>query len=357
MADNDSNFIDPKLIPRRTLPSGESIPGIGMGTFGSDKYTSAEVSAAVAGAIRAGYRLFDCASVYGNEDLIGVVFEDAFKKGTVKREELFITSKVWNDMHGKGDVLLSLAKTLRDLRLDYIDAYLVHWPFPNYHSPGCDGDARNPDSVPFSADQFMKTWRQMEHLADMGLARYIGMSNMTIPKLRAVLPQCRIKPAVIEMELHPGFQQPELFDYCVKQGIQIIGYCPLGSPNRPERDKTPDDVIDTELPEVAAAAAAHGIHPVLVCLKWAVRHGHIPIPFSVHEKNYIANLRSVTEDPLTDAEMKAIAAADKNCRLVKGQVFLWEGAGGWEDLWDIGKDSAVIQKLPYNYYPAFMIKE
>ncbi|GHT79463.1 aldehyde reductase [Spirochaetia bacterium] len=338
----DRNGIDPARIPGRTLSTGETIPGIGMGTFGSDRFGPAEVSAAVAGAIHCGYRFFDCAAVYGNEDLIGTVFEEAFVSGAVKREELFITSKVWNDMHGKGDVLLSLAKTLRDLRLDYVDAYLVHWPFPNYHAPGCDGDARNPDSVPFSAGQFMETWKQMERLADMGLVRNIGISNMTIPKLEAVLPLCRIKPVVIEMELHPGFQQPELFNYCVKRGIQPIGYCPIGSPNRPERDKTAEDSIDTELPEVAVAAKAHGIHPALVCLKWAVQRGQIPIPFSVHEKNYIANLRCVTGEPLTGAEMTDIAKAAKKCRLVKGQVFLWEGAKGWEDLWDI--DGAITQK-------------
>jgi alcohol dehydrogenase (NADP+) len=330
-----SDFIDPALVPKRILTSGGAIPAIGMGTFGSDRFSPAEVSAAVAGAIRCGYRLFDCASVYGHEDLIGAVFEDAFKSNIVRRDDLFITSKVWNDMHGKGDVLLSLAKTLRDLRLDYIDAFLVHWPFPNYHSPGCDADARNPDSVPFSTERFLATWAQMERLADRGLVRTIGMSNMTIPKLEAVLPHCRIQPALIEMELHPGFQQPELYQYCVTKGIQVIGYCPIGSPNRPERDKTPDDIADTEIAEVAEIARAHGIHPALVCLKWSVQRGAVPIPFSVHEKNYLANLRSVTGDPLTDAEMAALSKADKNCRLVKGQVFLWAGAKGWEDLWDL----------------------
>jgi alcohol dehydrogenase (NADP+) len=330
-----TNDIDPRLVPKRILASGDELPCIGMGTFGSDRYSPEEVSAAVAGALRCGYRLFDCASVYGNEDLIGRVFDEAFTSGLVKREELFITSKVWNDMHGRGDVLLSLAKTLKDLRLDYVDAYFVHWPFSNYHAPGCDGDARNPDSVPFSADRFMRTWRQMEKIAGMGLARHIGMSNMTIPKLEAVLSLCERKPELIEMELHPGFQQPELFSYCVKRGIFPIGYCPIGSPNRPERDKAPEDVVDIELPEVAAAAGAHGIHPALVCLKWQVQRGSIPIPFSVHEKNHISNLRCVIEDPLTDAEMAALAKADKNCRLVKGQVFLWPGAKSWEDLWDL----------------------
>jgi alcohol dehydrogenase (NADP+) len=305
-----------------------------MGTFGSDRYGAAEVSAAVAGAIRCGCRLFDCASVYGNEDLIGAVFEEAFRSGSARREDLFIISKVWNDMHGRGDVLLSLAKTLRDLRLDYVDAYLVHWPFPNYHAPGCDGDARNPDSAPFSADRYLATWAQMERVRDMGLARHIGMSNMTISKMEAVLPRCRAAPSLIEMELHPSFQQKELFDYSVKKGIAVIGYSPVGSPNRPGRDRTASDVVDTELPEIAAAAAAHNIHPALVCLKWAVQRGQIPIPFSVHEKNYRSNLRCVTEDPLTEAEMAAIAGADKNCRLIKGQVFLWKDAGGWEDLWE-----------------------
>ncbi|GHV39289.1 aldehyde reductase [Spirochaetia bacterium] len=341
-----ADCINQDVIPKRVLASGEKIPCIGMGTFGSDKYSPEEVSAAINGAIRYGYRMFDCASIYGNEDLIGAVFEKLIGRsagsrggssgnGIVKREELFITSKVWNDMHGKGDVLLSLAKSLRDLRLEYVDAYFVHWPFPNYHAPGCDGDARNPDSVPFSAEQFLVTWAQMEKIVDMGLARYIGMSNMTIPKLNAVLPECRIKPALIEMELHPAFQQNELFSYCADRRIQPIGYCPIGSPNRPERDKAAGDVVDTELDEVAAVAKNHGIHPALVCLKWAVQRGQLPIPFSVHEKNYRSNLDAVTEDPLSDGEMASLAKAEKNCRLVKGQVFLWAAAKGWEDLWDM----------------------
>ena len=329
------NYVDPKLVPKRKLYTGEEIPCIGMGTFGSDRFTPEQISGAVAGAIKCGYRMFDCAAVYGNEDQIGEVFADAFKNGTVKREELFITSKVWNDMHGKGDVLLSCAKSLKDLQLDYIDAFFVHWPFANYHAPGCDGDARNPDSKPFSVDRFMATWRQMEKLHDMGLVRHIGMSSMTVPKLEAVLPLCRIKPSVIEMELHPCFQQPELFNYCVERGIQPIGFCPIGSPTRPDRDKTDTDVADIQVPELVEIAKAHNVHPAVICLKWAVSRGQIPIPFSIYEKEYVSNLRCTTEDPLTDEEMKVLATIDKDCRLIKGQVFLWPGAKGWEDLWDL----------------------
>ncbi len=186
-----SKFIDPAKVPKRRLYTGEEIPCIGMGTFGSDRFSAEEISNAVYGAVQCGYRLFDCASVYQNEDQIGEVFEKAFRKGLVKREELHITSKVWNDMHGKGDVLLSLAKTLKDLKLDYVDTYFLHWPFPNYHAPGCDGDARNPDSRPFSVEEFMATWRQLERIQKMGLARNIGMSNMTVAKLEAVFAAVR----------------------------------------------------------------------------------------------------------------------------------------------------------------------
>lgn len=327
--------IDSSFVPQRTLSDGKKIPCIGMGTFGSDRFTPEQISAAVAGAIEAGYRLFDCAAVYGNEDKIGAVFQAAFDKGTVKREDLFIMTKVWNDMHGRGDVLLSCAKSLKDLRLDYVDLFFVHWPFANYHAPGCSGDARNPDSKPFSVDRFMDTWRQCERLVDMGLVKYIGMSSMTIPKLEAVLPLCRITPAAIEMELHPSFQQPELFQYIVNKGILPIGFCPIGSPTRPDRDKTPDDIVDIQMPEIVEIAKAHNVHPAVICLKWAVQRGQIPIPFSIHENEYVSNLRCTIEDPLTESEMELIRKADKNCRLIKGQVFLWEGAKGWEDLWDL----------------------
>ena len=328
-------FIDPAMVPQRTLYTGAKMPAMGIGTFGSDRVDSDTISAAVEGAIRAGYRSIDGAACYGNEKEIGEVYAKLFKEGVVKREELFITSKVWNDMHGDGDILLACAKTLKDLQLDYLDMYYVHWPFPNYHAPGCTVDARNPDSVPFTVERFMKTWKQMERVVDMGLVKHIGFSNMTIPKMEAVLPLCRIKPAAIEMELHPCFQQQELMEYCQERGMAVVGYCPLGSPQRPERDILPEDIADMEEPELKKIAEAHGVHPALICLKWAYQRGTTPIPFSVKEKNYVANLKSIMEDPLTDEEMEIIKGLEKGNRLVKGQVFLWEGANGWEDLWDL----------------------
>ena len=327
-------MIDQGKIPLRTLYTGAKMHAVGLGTFGSDHADAVQVMEAVRGALKAGYRHFDCAACYGNEAAIGQVFDEALRSGTVKREDLFIVSKVWNDMHGKGDVLLACAKTLRDLRLDYLDMYYVHWPFPNYHPPRCDVNERNPDSKPFSVDRFLSTWRQMELLVDMGLTKHIGMSNMTLPKLRAVLPLCRIKPAAVEMELHPCFQQRELSDYIRAQGIQIVGFCPLGSPDRPERDRTPEDIADLEQPVLRRIAEAHGVHPAVIAVKWAVQNGHTPIPFSIKESHYIANLKGVTEDPLTEQEMQEIRQMECANRLVKGQVFLWPGANDWPDLWD-----------------------
>lgn len=328
-----SEKVNVNAVPQYTLYTGARMPMVGLGTFGSDKYNSEQVSEAVYGAINIGYRLVDCAAVYQNEDKIGEVLKRVLQDGIATREELFITSKVWNDKHR--EVIESCKKSLKDLQLDYIDLYFVHWPFPNYHAPGCDGDSRNPDSKPFSIDEFMDTWRQCEQLVEMGLVKHIGMSNMTIPKLEAVLALCKVKPAALEMELHPSFQQPELFDYAVAHQMAPIGYCPIGSPSRPERDRTAEDVADTEIPEVVEIAKAHGIHPATVCLKWAVQRGQVPIPFSVKEPQYISNLKCCTEDPLMEEEMAKLKSVDKNCRLIKGQVFTWTHAKGWEDLWDM----------------------
>lgn len=319
-------------IPTVKLCTGETIPCIGMGTFGSDYAKPAEVASAVDGAIRYGYRLFDCASVYENEKVVGDIFNKAIREGIVERSELFITSKVWNDKHN--DVIASCLSSLADLDLKNIDAYFVHWPFPNYHAPFCKGDSRNPDSVPFSIEEYMRTWRQMEQLYDMGLVRNLGMSNMTIPKLEALLPLCRIQPVLLEMEMHPSFQQEALFRYAQAHNIQTIGYSPIGNPKRPERDKEGSDITDIKMPELLEIAERHGVHPAIICIRWAVQRGAIPIPFSITERNYRANLDCVADLVLTSAEMDVIRGLERNNRLVKGQVFLWPTALDWHELWD-----------------------
>jgi diketogulonate reductase-like aldo/keto reductase len=324
--------IDPAAIPQRKLYTGATMPAVGLGTFGSDYVTANQVADAVKGAAAVGYRHFDCASVYGNEEEVGASLETIQENG-IKREELWVTSKLWNDKHGEDDVIASCRKSLADLRLKYLDLYLVHWPFPNYHPPGCDVTSRSADAKPYVHESYMKTWRKMEELVDMGLVRHIGTSNMTIPKLKLLLRDARIKPAVNEMELHPHFQQPDLFRFVKENGIEPIGYCPIGSPGRPDRDRTPEDTAPTEDAVIEKIALAHGIHPAVVCIKWAVQRGQTPIPFSIN--HYRANLAGVVSDPLSEGEMREIAGIDRHCRLIKGQVFLWKDGQTWEDLWDV----------------------
>lgn len=323
------------MAPLITLNNGLKIPAIGLGTFGSDNYNAQQIAQAVDFAIRNGYRHIDCASVYMNEAEIGCAISGLIKEGVVNRDELWITSKVWNDAHGEGQVIESCKKSLHNLKLDYLDLYLVHWPFPNYHAPGCDGDARNPDSKPYIHEDYMVAWKQMEQLVEMGLVKAIGTSNTTIPKMELLLRDASIKPVVNEMEIHPHFQQSELFNYLVSKNIQPIGYSPIGSPRRPERDRSANDTVDIEDPVIIKIAERLKIHPAEVCIKWAIQRGEVVIPFSVTPSKIISNLNAACGVPLTANEMEEIAAIDKNCRLIKGQVFLWEGAKGWEDLWDL----------------------
>jgi diketogulonate reductase-like aldo/keto reductase len=326
--------VDPALVPQRTLAGGARMPAIGLGTFGSDHAPAAVVAAAVADAIELGYRHVDCAAVYRNEREIGDVLRRAIAGG-VPRDELWMTSKLWNDRHAPADVAPACEQSLRDLGLDYLDLYLVHWPFPNTHQPGVDVGSRDSNAKPYLHDRYMDTWGELEKLVERGLVRHLGTSNMTIPKLRLVLRDARIRPVANEMELHPHFQQPELFDYVRANGIIPIGYSPIGSPARPARDRTPDDSVDVEDPVIVAAADRLGVHPAVVCIKWAIGRGQVPIPFSTRRANLLANLLGAAGEPLTADEMAAIAGIDRNCRLIKGQVFLWKAGQSWEDLWDL----------------------
>jgi alcohol dehydrogenase (NADP+) len=326
--------VDPAEVPQRRLYTGARMPGIGLGTFGSDHVSADAVADAVRDAAVVGYRHFDCASVYGNEDRIGHALQEVVRTG-VRREELWVTSKLWNDKHGENDVIPSCKKSLADLQLEYLDLYLVHWPFSNFHPPGCDVTSRSEDARPYIHADFMKTWRKMEELVDRGLVRHIGTSNMTIPKLKLVLRDARIKPAVNEMELHPHFQQPELFEFVMANGMVPVGYSPIGSPGRPERDRTPEDTVPTEDPVIIRIANRIGVYPAVVCIKWAVQRGQTPIPFSTNRRHYLGNLLGVVREPLTREEMDEIAKIDRNCRLIKGQVFLWKEGQSWEDLWDV----------------------
>jgi alcohol dehydrogenase (NADP+) len=326
--------VDPGLVPQRRLWTGARMPAVGLGTFGSDRFSGEQIAGAVLGAAAVGYRHFDCAKVYGNEHLIGASLE-RIQAGGIRREDMWVTSKLWNDKHEPADVIPTFMESLRDLRLDYLDLYLIHWPFPNHHAPGVDVTSRSANARPYIHDEFMATWRELEKLVEMGLVRHIGTSNMSIAKLKLLLRDARIKPACNEMELHPCFQQPDLYKFVVEAGIVPIGFAPIGSPTRPDRDRTEDDAVDIEDPVIVAIARRLGVHPATACVKWAVQRGQVPIPFSIYRNEYLSNLRAAVSEPLSETEMKAIAGIDRNSRLIKGQVFLWKDGQSWEDLWDL----------------------
>ncbi len=318
-------------IPTQILTTGAVMPGIGLGTFGSDNYTAQQVSNAVREAAEVGYRHFDCAEVYGNESEIGESFL-AIQKSGISREDLWITSKVWNHHHHQ--VEEACQHSISNLNAHYLDLYLVHWPFPNHHEKGVSVDSRDPHAVPYRHDRYMETWQQMEKLFRDGTVRQIGVSNMTIPKLELLWRDAEIKPHAIEMELHPHFQQPELFRWAKDHEMVVIGYSPIGSPSRPERDRTPEDSVDIEDPAIVRAAQRLGVHPAVVCILWQVQRGSVPIPFSVKRAQFEATLQAVCGLRLSELEMSEIGQSDRGCRLIKGQVFLWPSATSWQDLWD-----------------------
>ncbi len=318
-------------IVRKSLGNGFSIPFIGFGTF-SARLTPAQMGQAVETALGYGYRMLDCAAMYGNEDVIGSVLKDAQSAG-IPREELFILSKLPNTKHGKG-VEHQFRKTLTDLKLDYLDAYLVHWPVPNALSPEADKGIYLPESRPYVHEEFMETWQGLEQLVKDGLVRSIGVSNVTLSKLKLLLRDASVAPVINEMEIHPTFQQEELFSYTLSHNILPIAYSPIGAPHRPERNKMPGDLVDTENETIKAIAQAHEITPVAVCLKWAVQRGQVPVPFTSTPVNMLANLQAVTSAPLSEDEMKAIKGVEGNNRLSRGQAYLWPGAVSWHELWD-----------------------
>ncbi len=332
--------VNPNDVPKRQLYTGASIPCIGQGTFGNDRFSAEEIALSVLGGLSVGYRFIDCAAVYGNEPEIGRVLAHAIRGG-IPRSELFITSKLWNDKHTPRDVRPALEKSLKDLGLDYLDLYFIHWPFPNTHAPGAAHDSRSPTARAYNPERFLETYRELEKAVDAGLIRHIGTSNMTEAKMRKLLPDCTVKPAANQMEMHPCLAEPQFFAYLMENGIQPIAFCPMGSPGRPARDTDPADVEVLTNPIVKEIAAARGVHPAVICVKWAVRRGQIPIPSSIHRSKYLANLKAAVADPLTDAEMAILGTVDCGCRLIKGQVFLWEGAKSWRDLWD---EDGVIAK-------------
>ena len=309
--------------------NGDPMPILGLGTWKSEP---GRVYAAVREAIRVGYRHIDCAMLYGNEAEIGNALRDAMKGGQVTRKELWITSKLWGNSHGRDNVEGALKKSLHDLGLDYLDLYLIHWPIPLKPSavlPSSAADFEPPAEVPIRS-----TWEGMEAAVSAGLTRHIGVSNFSAKKLRDLLPHCKIRPEVNQVELHPLLQQSELVEYCASHGIHMTAWAPLGSSDRPDFVKAPDAPVLLDNPVIKSIAEARGCTPAQVLLAWHVQRGISAIPKSVTPSRLRENL-AAAEIELSPADLERIAGLDQNYRLIDGSFWVVEG-GPWtvQTIWD-----------------------
>lgn len=288
--------IDPQLVPQVKLPSGQKMPLAAFGTFHSD-WAQDYIFQATLEAIRIGWRHIDTARAYENEAIVGEAIQEAIRRGYIKStDELFITGKLWNGHMKKEDVILACENTLKALGIERINLYLNHWPWPNVHTPGCSGDHKNPNAVPYIHEDFMETWNELINLKKQNKIVDIGTSNHTKGTMQLLLRDCAAdeRPAVNQMEMHPLFQQTELRRYFETEGIITMGYMAIGSPYRPARDIFREHRSDLADPTIVAIANEVGVSPATVCISWAIqregkRGGFVAM--STHSKHIKENIQ------------------------------------------------------------------
>ena len=311
-----------------TFKNGDQMPAFGLGTW---KSAPNEAHEAVLEAIKAGYRHIDCAHIYNNEKEIGEAFSKAFKEGWVKREELWITSKLWNDCHEEEHVIPALKQTLEDLQLDYLDLYLVHWPVAV--KKGVNFASTKEDFLTGEEAPLSHTWSAMEKAVDLGLTRHIGVSNFNTLKLKEILATARLQPEMNQVELHPFLQQNNLLDYCRENDIHLTAYAPLGSAYRVV-DKEVDFPILLENDTIKKIAAKHQATPAQVAISWGINRGTAVIPKSVKKSRILENFEAV-QLQLDEEDIQQINSLEGPFRYTTGKGWIREGSPYTQaDLWD-----------------------
>jgi aldehyde reductase len=299
-------------VPLIKLNNGLSMPALGLGTWQGPPGKEAEVGQAVKDAIDVGYRHFDCAHVYGNEKIIGEAIQDKIKEGAVKREELFIVSKVWNTFHRPDLVEPALKETLKNLKLEYLDLYLVHWPHAfkegsNLHPI----DSKTGLFIPSDVD-YIDTWKAMEQVNKKGLTKSIGISNFNSKQIERLLKSAEIVPVTNQIECHPYLNQAKLRKFCSDRGITVTSYSPLGSPSRPWQKPGDPDVIND--PKIRQIGNKYGKSPAQILLRYNVQLGNSVIPKSSNKERLLQNL-SIFDFELNADDMKYIDTFDCNGRI------------------------------------------
>jgi len=310
------------------LNNGLSMPALGLGTW---KSKPGEVKAAVEAAIDAGYQHIDGAYIYMNEKEIGETLKKKFSEG-LKREDLFITSKLWNTKHAASDVRPALEGTLKDLQLDYLDLYLIHSPIP-FKSGDNPFPRDECGNVITSNVHYKETWLEMEKAVDAGLVKSIGLSNFNIEQIDEICEMSRIKPAVLQCESHPYLTQKDLIAHCKKHNIVFTAYSPLGSPDRPWA--TPDEPKLLDDPKFLAIAKKYNKSPAQLCIKWQVQRGVSVVPKSVTASRIkqnadIFDFELSTEDigfiEAFNTDFRCCRIALTNNKMVDGQLVKQPGS-------------------------------
>ncbi len=307
--------------------NGDTMHAIGLGTW---KATGAEVKKAVKDALHAGYRHIDTAAVYGNEEAIGEALAEVFSEGEILREDVFITSKLWNNAHGEGQVRPALEDSLKKLGLDYLDLYLIHWPVAFRHtvdSPKKPDDYLSPEEAPIS-----ETWKQMEKAKKNGLARHIGVSNFSEKKLRDLISKVTEKPEMNQVELHPLLQQRALLDFCKKEDILVTAYSPLGSGDRSLAMKGANEPNMMELKILKDIAKERNATVPQILIAWHGHRGCAAIPKSTSKEHIISNFQGAAVS-LSDTDMEKIEKLDRHYRYITGKFFE-EPSKGYKNMYD-----------------------
>jgi D-xylose reductase len=306
------------------LSTGDSLPAIGFGLWKVDNHHAPTL---VEEAARAGYRHFDCASDYGNEAEVGAGLKKVLG-GICSRDQLWVTSKLWNTNHAPQHVRPACERSLRDLGLDYLDLYLIHFPIaleyvpPEKRYPAgwfADPDATAP-KMKAAKVPIVDTWRAMESLVQAGLVRNIGVCNFGVSLLRDLLSYAEVRPAVLQVEMHPYLAQEKLVRFCREEEIAVTAFSPLGAASYFQIGMaTPDEAV-LDQPVVREAAARHKRSPAQVVLRWGVQRGTAVIPKTSRRERLAENL-AIFDFELSDEEMRAISALDRNRRFNDPGVF------------------------------------
>ncbi|MCH7408456.1 aldo/keto reductase [Belliella sp. DSM 111904] len=298
-----------------SFANGDQFPIIGLGTW---KSKPGEVYQAVLWALKSGYRHIDCAAIYNNEVEVGKALSHAFAEGIVARKDLFITSKLWNDSHRIEDVKVGIQKSLKELQLDYLDLYLVHWPVSFKKGVGF---AENREQYYTYEDvPLAQTWQGMQQVQQEGMTRHIGVSNFNIAKLKELFAVGGQGPELNQVEMHPYLKQEKLVKFCKEKGMLMTAYSPLGSGDRSSSSKKSDEPKLFEDHLVSSLADKYKVSPAQILIAFSVHRNIAVIPKSVNEERIKQNLEAGAIKFEVE-DFKALNAITTQYRFIDGTFF------------------------------------